>query len=62
MSSVPNPPAKAYKTGPTGTPISGPLVIDDAAGQAWDQSCDTLVIGCGLAGATKVSFPSQPGS
>jgi 3-oxo-5alpha-steroid 4-dehydrogenase len=35
----------------TGTAIAPPLVVADPEGQAWDSTCDMLVIGYGLAGA-----------
>jgi 3-oxo-5alpha-steroid 4-dehydrogenase len=41
-----------FDTGPTGTQIAGALVVENVAAQNWDDSCDILVIGCGLAGAS----------
>ena len=41
-----------FQTGPTGTPITGPLVVNQGAQPHWDDTCDVLVIGCGLAGAS----------
>ena len=35
----------------TGTPIAAPIVIDDPDAASWDDSCDMLVVGFGLAGA-----------
>jgi 3-oxo-5alpha-steroid 4-dehydrogenase len=35
----------------TGTEIAGPILIEDAEAYDWDDSCDMLVVGFGLAGA-----------
>jgi 3-oxo-5alpha-steroid 4-dehydrogenase len=36
---------------PTATRVDAAIVIDDPDAVAWDQSCDVLVVGVGLAGA-----------
>jgi len=38
-------------TGPTGTRIGTPLTVDDADTAQWDDECDLLVVGAGLAGS-----------
>lgn len=35
-----------------GTPVSEPLRVEDAASVKWDDACDLLVVGIGLAGAS----------
>ncbi|MBA3054554.1 MAG: FAD-binding protein [Sphingomonadales bacterium] len=35
-----------------GTPVNRPLIIDDAETAPWDDACDVLVVGFGLAGAS----------
>src|SRR5579883_2651334 len=41
----------ALDTGPSGTRIEEPVVLDEPDRAAWDDDCDLLVVGCGLAGA-----------
>ncbi len=38
-------------TGPTGARIGGALTIDNADTATWDDDCDVLVVGAGLAGS-----------
>ena len=40
-----------YNT-PSSTQIEQPLVVEDAGAFAWDEKCDMLVVGYGLAGAS----------
>ena len=40
-----------FDTGPTGTPVAAALTIDAPDTASWDDACDVLVVGCGLAGA-----------
>ena len=40
----------SFDTGRTGTPIGPALTVEHA--EHWDDECDLLVVGCGLAGAT----------
>ena len=42
---------RAYLT-PMATAVGAPLVLDEPDAYAWDDSCDLLIIGGGLAGAT----------
>lgn len=46
----------------TGTDVSGPIVIDGADAIAWDDACDLLVVGIGLAGASAVLRANELGN
>jgi 3-oxo-5alpha-steroid 4-dehydrogenase len=61
MSIAPTSSLKIFDTGLTGTPISAPLTIDDVDAHKWDESCDVLVLGCGLAGATTALKAAEDG-
>lgn len=37
---------------PTSIPVSGVRKVADADKETWDETCDVLVVGCGLAGTT----------
>jgi 3-oxo-5alpha-steroid 4-dehydrogenase len=37
---------------PTSTQVGAARVVRDADAESWDDSCDVLVVGCGLAGST----------
>lgn len=45
----------------TGTPVNGPVVVDDVDAAPWDESCDVLVVGLGLAGASATMRASELG-
>jgi 3-oxo-5alpha-steroid 4-dehydrogenase len=49
-------------TGATGTPIAKPVIADSAEAVAWNVSCDMLVIGCGVAGASAALKASETGA
>ncbi len=42
-----------------GTPVNGPLVVDHADTAQWDDECDVLVVGYGLAGASAAIKASE---
>lgn len=47
--------------GATDTPVASPIVIDDADKAQWDETCDVLVVGLGLAGASAAMRSSELG-
>lgn len=44
-----------------GTPVVDPLIVDDADAVRWDDTCDVLVVGMGLAGACAALRASEIG-
>ncbi|CAN5304013.1 FAD-binding protein [soil metagenome] len=47
--------------GPTNTQVGAPIIVDDPDAANWDASCDTLVVGLGLAGASAAMRSSELG-